>query len=88
MKIARIVRYRFQYALALAVVVHLTACHSSDRDQASQMTSFSANASKSATPQLFTIPDRPDVARAGGHSRADDDEAHPSAYGQRGVQRL
>jgi cobalt-zinc-cadmium efflux system membrane fusion protein len=34
----------------------LTACHSNDRDQASQMTSFSANASKSATPQLFTIP--------------------------------
>ena len=57
MKIARIVPYRFQYALALGVIVHLTACHTSDRDQASQMTSFSANASKSATPQLFTIPE-------------------------------
>jgi len=42
--------------MALALVLLLTACHSSDRDQASQMTSFSANASKSATPQLFTIP--------------------------------
>jgi cobalt-zinc-cadmium efflux system membrane fusion protein len=34
----------------------LTACHANDSGQASQMTSFSANASKSATPQLFTIP--------------------------------
>ena len=42
--------------MALTVVLLLTACHSSDRDQASQMTSFSANASKSATPQLFVIP--------------------------------
>ena len=57
MKIARIVYYRFQCALTLAIVVNLTACHSGDRDQASQMTSFSANASKSATPQLFTIPE-------------------------------
>jgi len=42
--------------MALTVVLLLTACHSSDRDQASQMTSFSASASKSATPQLFVIP--------------------------------
>ena len=34
----------------------LTACSSNDRKRASQMTSFSANASTSATPQLFTIP--------------------------------
>jgi cobalt-zinc-cadmium efflux system membrane fusion protein len=56
MKIPRINPYSFHYALTLVIVVHLTACHTSDRDQASQMTSFSANASKSATPQLFTIP--------------------------------
>jgi membrane fusion protein, heavy metal efflux system len=47
---------RFPSAVALASVVLFTACHSSDRDQASQMTSFSASATKSATPQLFTIP--------------------------------
>jgi cobalt-zinc-cadmium efflux system membrane fusion protein len=57
MKILRIINCRFQYPLALAIVVGLTACHTADRDQASQMTSFSANASKSATPQLFTIPE-------------------------------
>jgi cobalt-zinc-cadmium efflux system membrane fusion protein len=56
MKNGRINPRRFHFALMLAVVVSLTACHSSDRDQASKMTSFSANASKSATPQLFTIP--------------------------------
>lgn len=57
MKIKRNVPCWFLYALALAIVVHLTACHSKESDQASQMTSFSANASKSATPQLFTIPE-------------------------------
>jgi cobalt-zinc-cadmium efflux system membrane fusion protein len=57
MSIQQVVRYRFQFCLALAIVVPLTACHPSDRDQASQMTSFSTNASKSATPQLFTIPE-------------------------------
>ena len=56
MKIPAIVRRRFQYALALAIVVQLAACHSSDKDEASKMTSFSAQSSKSATPQLFTIP--------------------------------
>ncbi len=56
MKISRIVRYRIQCGLALTFAVMLTACHTSDREQASQMTSFSANASKSATPQLFAIP--------------------------------
>ncbi|HKS74926.1 MAG TPA: efflux RND transporter periplasmic adaptor subunit, partial [Terriglobales bacterium] len=44
-------------ALALSLLAALTACNSADRKNASQMTSFSANASKSATPQLFTIPD-------------------------------
>jgi cobalt-zinc-cadmium efflux system membrane fusion protein len=43
-------------AMMLAFVLLLTSCRSNDHDQASQMTSFSANASKSATPQLFTIP--------------------------------
>ena len=42
--------------MAIACLVMLTACHSNDGQQASQMTSFSAKASKSATPQLFTIP--------------------------------
>ena len=45
---------RIQSAMAIALVLALTACHSSE--QASQMTSFSANAAKSATPELFTIP--------------------------------
>lgn len=47
---------RMRSVLCLAVVLMLTACNSADRKQASQMTSFSASASKSATPQLFTIP--------------------------------
>ena len=46
---------RIQSALAIAFVLALTACHSSE--QASQMTSFSANAAKSATPELFNIPE-------------------------------
>ena len=57
MKIRPIHSYRFHYVLMLAAVASLTACHSSDQDQASKMTSFSAHASKSATPQLFTIPE-------------------------------
>ncbi|MGA8730535.1 MAG: efflux RND transporter periplasmic adaptor subunit, partial [Terracidiphilus sp.] len=42
--------------MAIACLVLLTACHSNESEKASQMTSFSAKASKSATPQLFTIP--------------------------------
>ena len=42
--------------IAIACLVVLTACHSNDSEQASQMTSFSSKASKSATPQLFDIP--------------------------------
>jgi len=56
MKIPLITRNHVPSAVALALIVVLTACHSSDHEQASQMTSFSSNASKSATPQLFTIP--------------------------------
>lgn len=41
---------------ALAVALMLTACNSQDREKANQMTSFSSQASKSATPELFTIP--------------------------------
>jgi membrane fusion protein, heavy metal efflux system len=42
----------WQSALALACAFTLTACSSNGR----QMTSYSANASTSATPQLFTLP--------------------------------
>jgi cobalt-zinc-cadmium efflux system membrane fusion protein len=45
---------RIQSAMAIAFVLALTACRSNE--QASQMTSFSTNTSKSATPELFTIP--------------------------------
>ncbi len=57
MNIASITCRRTQSAMALVSVLLLSACHTNDRDQASQMTSFSANASKSATPQLFIIPE-------------------------------
>jgi cobalt-zinc-cadmium efflux system membrane fusion protein len=56
MNIASIISRRIISAMALAFVLLLTACRSSDREQAGQMTSFSASASKSATPQLFVIP--------------------------------
>jgi cobalt-zinc-cadmium efflux system membrane fusion protein len=46
---------RIQSATAIALVLAFTACHS--KDQASEMTSFSANAAKSATPELFNIPE-------------------------------
>jgi cobalt-zinc-cadmium efflux system membrane fusion protein len=42
--------------IAIACLVVLTSCHSNESEQASQMTSFSSKASKSATPQLFNIP--------------------------------
>jgi cobalt-zinc-cadmium efflux system membrane fusion protein len=58
MKIAKTARRycTIQSAMVFGFVLMLAACKSSDRDRADQMTSFSANASKSATPQLFTIP--------------------------------
>ncbi len=43
-------------AMGLALALLITACNSRDSERASQMTSFSARASKSATPQLFTVP--------------------------------
>ena len=46
----------FQSAMALAFAFMLTACSSNDRTRAGQMTSYSANASTSAKPQLFTLP--------------------------------
>jgi cobalt-zinc-cadmium efflux system membrane fusion protein len=48
--------YRIPTAMALTLALMLTGCRSSDREQASQMTSFSANATKSDTPELFNIP--------------------------------
>ena len=45
----------FQSAMAIAFVLALTACHSSE--QAGKMTSFSTDAAKSATPELFNIPE-------------------------------
>ena len=47
---------KVQGAVALGIALLLTACHSKDRESASQMTSYSAKANTSATPQLFTIP--------------------------------
>jgi cobalt-zinc-cadmium efflux system membrane fusion protein len=58
MKIALFTRHqgRIWSAAALACALMLTACNSKDRERASQMTSFSAGASRSATAKLFTIP--------------------------------
>lgn len=47
---------RIQPLIGLALVFLMTACNSANRERASQMTSFSAKAARSATPQLFTIP--------------------------------
>jgi cobalt-zinc-cadmium efflux system membrane fusion protein len=43
-------------ALALALAWSLAGCSSGPGERANQMTSYSSNASKSATPELFTIP--------------------------------
>ena len=56
MKIPLIGRYQIHNAIALVSITLLAGCHSDTGGQASQMTSFSGSASKSATPQLFTIP--------------------------------
>ncbi len=50
-------RHSIQPAVALAFTLVLTACSSRDREHANKMTSFSATASTSAIPQLFTIPE-------------------------------
>ncbi len=47
---------RIDCTLALACTLALTACSKSDRERPGQMTSFSTTASKSTTPQLFTLP--------------------------------
>ncbi len=59
MRIALTHRYngRALSAMVLACVLPVTACKSNDRNRANEMTSFSASASSSATPQLFTIPE-------------------------------
>lgn len=46
---------RICFTLTIAAL-GLSGCNSKDREQAGQMTSFSSRASKSATPQLFDIP--------------------------------
>ena len=48
---------RLQSLAALALAFVLTACSSKDREHANKMTSFSATASSSSIPQLFTIPE-------------------------------
>jgi cobalt-zinc-cadmium efflux system membrane fusion protein len=48
---------RLQGLMALALAIVLTACSSNDRERANKMTSFSATASKSSVPELFTIPE-------------------------------
>lgn len=45
----------FQSALAILLAVTLTACRSEDHVRPGQMTSYSANASTSETPHLFTL---------------------------------
>ena len=47
---------RIASAMGLAFFVLIAGCNSGSRERASQMTSFSAKASRSTTPQLFTIP--------------------------------
>ena len=47
---------RLQSLAALTLAFVLTACSSRDREHANKMTSFSATASSSSIPQLFTIP--------------------------------
>src|SRR5450631_1370643 len=49
-------RRKCQNAVLLCFALALAGCNSKSSEQASQMTSFSAKATKSATPQLFTIP--------------------------------
>ena len=49
MTLAPILRLRHAAAAALACVLVLTACNSADREHASQMTSYSAGASSSAS---------------------------------------
>src|SRR6202042_3028273 len=46
---------RLQGAMALGFALTLTACNSKDREQASQMTSYSSNASATQTAKLFTL---------------------------------
>ena len=79
---------RIQSAMALAFAFALTACSSNDRERANQMTSFSANASTSATPQLFTIPQdqmsHVQMVTVAAHYV----DAHAPAYGRCGLQRF
>jgi membrane fusion protein, heavy metal efflux system len=49
-------QHGLQNTIAVSLVLLFTGCNSNERDRANGMTSFSAKASASATPQLFTIP--------------------------------
>ena len=49
-------QHGLQNTIAFSLVLLFTGCNSNERDRANGMTSFSAKASASATPQLFTIP--------------------------------
>ena len=48
-------RRRFYGTMAFTFALVLTACNSNDRERASQMTSYSANASTASTAKLFTL---------------------------------
>jgi membrane fusion protein, heavy metal efflux system len=49
--------WTLQGGVALGFALLLAGCHSNDRESASRMTSYSAKATSSATPELFTIPE-------------------------------
>lgn len=57
MMIRSVVRRRYTGPVALACVLAVAGCSSSDRERASQMTSYASRASSSETPRLFTIPE-------------------------------
>ena len=75
------------FALAAAMAAACLAGCSSD-ERANQMTSFSGKESKSETPELFTIPAKSDVSRAGRDRRAYEIAARPAPHWRRGLQRV
>ena len=56
MTMTRNTRRNCRFSGAIMLALFIAGCSSKDREQASEMTSFSAKASTSATPQLFTVP--------------------------------
>ena len=75
------------FAMAAAMAAACLAGCSSD-ERANQMTSFSGKESKSATPELFTIPRKPDVSRASSDCRASEIGARPAPHRRGGLQRI